>query len=220
MKIFCIIPALNEAATIGRVLAEVKKYVDVMVVVSDGSTDETFNIAKTAGAVVLEHPTNRGQGAALETGDIYARNNGADIVVHFDADGQFFATEIKDVVAPLLSGEADAVFGSRFGTKKNNIPLFKRKFIIPVARLVNKVFFNLELQDPQSGFRALGPVALEKICIQQNGMAHCSEILHKISSLKLRVKEVPVSVIYEDFGQNFWGGVRIIKDTILNKLMN
>ena len=220
MKIFCVIPALNEAATIGRVLAEVKKYVDVMVVVSDGSTDETANIARVAGAVVLEHPTNRGQGAALETGDTYARNNNADIVVHFDADGQFFATEIKDVVAPLLAGEADAVFGSRFGVKKNKIPWFKNNFIIPVARLVNKVFFNLNLQDPQSGFRALGPKALAEIRIQQNGMAHCSEILHKISSLELRVKEVSVSVVYEDFGQNFFGGVRIIKDTILGKLMN
>jgi glycosyltransferase involved in cell wall biosynthesis len=219
MKMFCIIPALNEAASIGRVLSDLKKYVDNLVVVDDGSIDETASIAKDFGAVVLSHPINCGQGAALETGNAYARKNGADIVVHFDADGQFFASEIKDLVEPILHGEAEAVFGSRFGSRKNKIPCLKKFFIIPIARLVNKLFFKLNLQDPQSGFRALGPKALEKIRIKQSGMAHCSEILHKASFLKLKIKEVPVSVVYESFGQNFWGGARIVKDVFLAKLI-
>ncbi len=217
--IFCVIPALNEESTLSEVLKSVKDKVDRIVVVDDGSTDNTSAIAASVGAIVLRHPTNRGQGAALETGNEYARRHDADAVVHFDADGQFSAAEISDVLFPVLSGEADAVFGSRFSSKHNQIPAFKRNFIIPVARLVNRIFFGLNTQDPQSGFRALSRKALAEIKIEQSGMAHCSEILHKAAKLGLRIKEVPITVHYHDFGQNFFGGVRIVKDTIIGKLI-
>jgi polyprenyl-phospho-N-acetylgalactosaminyl synthase len=218
--LFCIIPALNEELNLEKVLKEAVKYADCLVVVDDGSSDRTPNIAAAAGAVVLSHPVNRGQGAALETGDEYARRHGADIVVHFDADGQFSASEIIEVAAPIKSGEADAVFGSRFSGKSNNIPFMKRAVIIPIARLVNRFFFGLKMRDPQSGFRAFSKKALETIRIEQSGMAHCSEILHQAAKSGLRIKEVPISVHYPDFGQNFFGGVRIVKDTIIGKLMD
>ena len=96
----------------------------------------------------------------------------------------------------------------------------KRVAIIPIARLVNRLFFGLNMKDPQSGFRALSKKALAKIRIEQSGMAHCSEILHRAARSELRIKEVPISVHYPDFGQNFLGGVRIVKDTIIGKLMD
>ncbi|MFA5051118.1 MAG: glycosyltransferase family 2 protein [Patescibacteria group bacterium] len=226
-KIIVIIPAYNEEKNIEKVINEVRPLVNELVIVDDGSSDRTFELAKKQGATVLRHLINRGQGAALQTGDEYALNNQADIVVHFDADGQFLSREIKEIILPIQSGEADAVFGSRFLGKKSEIPWFKEKIIIPLAGLVNKILINVSLTDPQNGFRALSRKALEKITIENDGMAHCSEILYKVSKNKLIIKEVPITVIYHDFGQGLFrgngrgtGGFRIIKDLFLAKLMN
>lgn len=220
MKIFCVIPALNEAEKIGEVVRAVRPLVDEVVVVDDSSTDGTSEIAAREGASVLSHLVNRGQGAALETGNRYALEKGADIIFHFDADGQFFAEDIPEVLEPLLSGEAEAVLGSRFMGKESNMPALKKKMIMPLARLANVILLGVRLTDPQSGFRALTADAWRKISIEQRGMAHASEILSKIVKNKIKIKEVPVKVIYHRFGQNFSGGIRIIKDTILAKLMD
>lgn len=220
MKVFCIIPALNEEKTISKVIEEVRPLVDQVVVVDDGSIDATCKKAEESGARVLAHLINRGQGASLETGNKYAIAHGAEVVVHFDADGQFLAGEIKEIVAPIERGEAEVVLGSRFLNKKSDMPWFKEKIIIPIARIVNKLTLDLSLSDPQCGFRALSRKALKKIRIKQDRMAHCSEILYKISKNKLKVKEVPITVIYYNFGQKFSGGLRIIKDLLLAKLMD
>jgi polyprenyl-phospho-N-acetylgalactosaminyl synthase len=220
MNIFCIIPAFNEEKTIGEVIEKVKPLVDNIVVVDDGSFDKTAVISGASGAVVLRHPLNRGQGAALETGNQYAMQNGAEIIFHFDADGQFSAEDIPAVLAPLLAGEADAVLGSRFLEKKSNLPFLKEKVLMPIARLVNRLLFGIILTDPQSGFRAATAEAWKKIKIQQDGMAHCSEIIAKIFKNKLRVREVSIIVRYDDFGLRFGGGVRVFKDLLLAKLMD
>jgi polyprenyl-phospho-N-acetylgalactosaminyl synthase len=220
MKIFCIIPALNEEKTIGEVVKKIKTLVDNIVVVDDGSSDKTAEIAAAAGAVVLRHPLNRGQGAALETGNQYALNAGAEAVFHFDADGQFFIEDIPAMLEPLIKGKADAVLGSRFLEKKSNLPFLKEKIFMPIARLVNRFLFGIVLTDPQSGFRAATVATWKKIKIQQDGMAHCSEIIAKIFKNKLRVIEIPITVRYNDFGQRFGSGVRIVKDLLLAKLMD
>jgi glycosyltransferase involved in cell wall biosynthesis len=220
MRIFCIIPALNEEKTIGAVINNVKPLVSEIVLVDDGSSDDTKKIAAQAGAIVLRHPINRGQGAALETGNQYALAHGAEIIFHFDADGQFSTEDIPAVLAPLVAGQAEMVFGSRFLQKKSNLPLLKEKIFMPIARLVNLMLFGAILTDPQSGFRAGTAAAWKKIKINQNGMAHCSEIIAKVFKNKLRVVEVPITVRYDDFGQRFGGGVRIVKDLLLAKLMD
>lgn len=227
MKIFCVIPALNEEKYIGDVVASVKPLVNEVVVVDDGSTDRTVHLASAAGAVVLKHPLNSGQGASLETGNQYALRQGADIIFHFDADGQFSAEDIPEVLSPLLSGEFEAVLGSRFMGKESNMPQFKKKIIMPIARLVNKVLLGVTLTDPQSGFRALTASSWRKIPIEQKGMAHASEILHKIFKNKIKVKEVPIKVSYHRVSQGIFGGrglgaggIRVIKDIILAKLMD
>jgi polyprenyl-phospho-N-acetylgalactosaminyl synthase len=220
MKIFCVIPALNEAATISDVIKKIKPLTSEVVVVDDGSLDKTAELAAASGAVVLKHPINRGQGAALETGNQYSLNKGAEIIFHFDADGQFSLEDIPAILAPIINNEADAVLGSRFLEKRSNLPWLKEKIFMPIARLVNRLLFGVVLTDPQSGFRALSAEAWRKIKIKQDGMAHCSEIIAKIFKNKLRVREVPITVRYDNFGQRFGGGVRIIKDLLLAKLLD
>jgi len=219
MKITCVIPAYNEEKNISSVIASVKKYVDEVIVIDDGSQDKTGQLSSSAGAIVLKHIINRGQGASIELGNRYALQNGADIIVHFDADNQFSAEEIKDLVAPIINGEAEAVLGSRFLSKKSELPKFKKNIIMPLARLVNKIFFNINLSDPQSGFRALNKETAQKIRIENDGMAHCSEILYQLFKNKIKIKEVPITVTYHEYGQNFSGGLKIIKDLLIKKII-
>ena len=226
-KIFCVIPAYNEEKNIIKAINEVKPFVNEIVVVDDSSSDKTFELAKKQGVSVLRHIINRGQGAALQTGNDYALLKGADIIVHFDADGQFLANEINDMVKPIVAGEAQVTIGSRFLGRHSNIPLIKRNFIMPIARLVNKIFIGKTLTDPQNGFRALSREVAEKIKITNDGSAHCSEILSKIFKNNFIIKEVPVTVIYNEFGQGLFGGrgrgmggVAIVKDLIISKLID
>lgn len=222
LKVYCVLPAYNEEKTIIGVINEVAKKTDKVVVVDDCSFDKTSLLAKTNGVLVLKHIINRGQGAALRTGTDYAIKKGADIIIHFDADGQFLASDIDKFVEVLENGEADIVFGSRFlgGHKDlNNMPFIKRRLIMPLAKLVNKIFLGVKFTDPQSGFRAFNRQAAKKIKWEQDRMAHCSEIMIEAEKSGLRIKEVPIAVIYHDFGQKFSGGIKILKDLIVGALL-
>lgn len=193
MKVIAIIPAYNEEKNIGLVVKEVKKYVDEVIVINDGSSDNTAFCAHKAGATVYSHFLNRGQGAALETGRRVALNHGADIIVTYDADGQFVAKEIEEIIQPIKNGEVDVVLGTRF--LKSEIPLSKKIFL-KGALLLTRLSSHLNLSDTHNGFRAFSREAAEKIKIEQNRMAHASEILNKISRCKLRYKEVSVTIKY------------------------
>lgn len=219
LTVYCVIPAFNEANNIICTIAQVKPNVDKVIIIDDGSSDDTYVLAKSQEVVVLRHGINRGQGASLQTGNEYALKNKADIIVHFDADGQFVADEIQDLILPIKKNEAEIAFGSRFLGKKSNLPIFKKFFIFPIARLVNRVLFNVNLSDPQCGFRALSRQAAENIKIEQAGAGHCSEILAKTVRYNIKYKEVPVTVIYKKFGQNFNGGIRVIKDYFYSKIL-
>ena len=217
-KIFIIVPAYNEESKINEVLTDLTNNYHNIVVVDDCSQDQTTNIVKKFSVTLLQHPINRGQGAALETGNQYALNNGADIIVHFDADGQFLVNEIEDLINPIIHEDYDLVLGSRFLEKKSKMPWFKKHILFPLARLVNRLFFQINLTDPQSGFRAMSTKATHRIKIEQDQMAHCSEILHKAFKSKLKIKEIPMTVIYHRFGNNFSGGLKILKDLIFKKI--
>ena len=220
MKIFVVIPAYNEEQRIGQVLKELSALPYQVVVVDDASTDNTYNIACSYKVDVLRHRVNRDQGAALASGNVYALSQGADIIVHFDADGQFLAKEIADIIKPIISEGCDIVFGSRFLGKKSNLPFFKEKIIFPLARIFNKVFLGVSLSDPQSGFRAMTRATAQKIVIEQDGKAHCSEIMAKAYEYKLKIKEVPIRVIYHnEFGQGMSGALKILKDLLFSKIL-
>jgi len=224
-KIFCIIPAYNEGENVLDVLRSISSVVDKVVVIDDGSSDNTHRLVSQfitenqTNIYLLRHEINRGQGASLQTGNDFAVKEGADIVVHFDSDGQFLSEEVNEVVRPIIEDGVDIVFGSRFLDKKSSIPFFKKIFILPIARFVNKVLFNATLSDPQSGFRAMNLKSLRVIKIEQDRMAHCSEIIEKAFKNNLKITERPISVIYKNFGQNFSGGVRVLFDLIFYKII-
>lgn len=217
--VIIIIPAYNEEGTIGRVLRGLfeQGFKDV-VVVDDGSTDATTAIAEAAGVKVLRHAINRGQGAALETGQEYARCLGADIVVHFDADDQFDPADIALAIEKLRQEKLDAVLGSRFLDTRSRIPSLKRYIILPVARWINFVFTGVRLTDAHNGFRVLAARALQKTVITQDKMAHGTEIPALLKRHGLRYAEHPVRVTYRQFGQGVGGGVKVVADLLLGRL--
>lgn len=218
MKIFCIIAAYNEEKNIAKVVEGVKPFVSKTVVINDCSLDNTSMLAKEAGAIVINHPINRGQGAALQTGNEYALNSGADIIVHFDGDDQFLPEEINDMIKPIIENKADIVFGSRFLGKKANFPFFKKYIIYPLAQIFSRLILKIKLSDPQNGFRALNKKAAETITIENRQMAHNSEIQSKAFTSDLKIAEVPITVIYHQFGQKLSGGFKIISDLFIHKL--
>lgn len=219
MNIFIIIPAWNEEERIGQVLESLKSLPYKIVVVDDGSADKTYQVASQYPVALLRHRINRIQGAALQTGNDYALSKGADIIVHFDADGQFLVDEIKDVIQPILDDQADIVFGSRFLDKKSEIPWLKEKIYFPIGRFVNRILFGIKLSDPQAGFRAMNREVAQKIRIEQDDFSHCTEIMAKAFEYKLRIKEVPIKVVYHRFGQNLAGGIKIVKDLLFSKII-
>ena len=219
MKIFVVIPAWNEEERIGPVLESLISLPYKIVVVDDGSSDQTYQVVSRYPVSLLRHKIHRIQGAALQTGNDYALSQGADIIVHFDADGQFLVKEIKDIVQPILDGQADIVFGSRFLGKKSDIPAIKEKIYFPIARLVNRILFGIKSSDPQSGFRAMTRATAQKIRIEQDDFSHCTEIMAKAFEYKLRIKEVPITVVYHRFGQNLSGGIKIVKDLLFSKII-
>ena len=214
--VLVVIPAYNEEKKVGRVIRGLfeQGYKDV-VVVDDGSKDHTSAEAEKAGAKVLVHKLNRGQGAALETGDAYAREINAEIVVHFDADYQFNPNDIAQGLKLMFEKNTDIVFGSRFLDNRSKIPWFKKYFILKIARWINFVFSGLLLTDAHNGFRIMNSNALSKIVFKHDRMAHNTEILKLVKKYKLRFAEIPVEVRYADYGQGLSGGVKIIYDLVV-----
>jgi glycosyltransferase involved in cell wall biosynthesis len=219
MNLFVIVPAYNEEERIGRVISGLFEHgVKNVVVVDDGSTDQTAEKAVAAGAVVLRHEVNRGQGAALQTGNEYALNHNTDLVVHFDADDQFNPADIAGAVKALLAARADVLLGSRFLDGRSRIPWTKKYIILPVSRIINKALTGLRLSDVHNGFRVLTRRALEKVCISQDRMAHNSEIIQQIKKQGLICIEYPVEVRYFEYGQGLGGGFKIIWEIFQGKL--
>jgi len=226
--IFIILPAYNEEKNIGRVIRGLlntqiaridgEDYADIeIVVVDDGSSDRTGEIAQQEGAVVLRHEINRGQGAALQTGNEYAFHKGAEVVVHFDADNQFNPADIVGAVRALKSQALDVILGSRFLDSRSRIPWFKRYVVFPVSRWINYVFTGLRLSDVHNGFRVLSRNALQKLHITHDGMAHNSEIIAQLKKHNLKFTEYPVKVVYHEYGQGVLGGLKIIWDLLVSK---
>lgn len=196
-KVVAVVPAYNEGEVIAGVIQHLLPAVDEVIVVDDGSRDQTALLARSAGATVLRHIINRGQGAAEETGTCAALAHQADIVLHFDADGQHDPADIPAMIQPILDNRADVVLGSRFLGTSPNLP-FMRRLTLVVGLIFMRFFSGIRLTDSQNGFRAFSRPVAERLRITQDGMAHASEILDKIIELNLRYVEVPVTVHYTD----------------------
>jgi UDP-N-acetylglucosamine---dolichyl-phosphate N-acetylglucosaminyltransferase len=220
MKIVAVIPAYNEAQTIADVLDHAKKHVDLLVVVDDGSSDRTAEIARAHGVVVVSHVINRGLGAAIGTGFDVAKKLGADIIITLDADGQHDASEIPVFVKAIQNG-ADMVIGSRMLTGFKGMPWYRRVAQI-LGNLVTLVLFGAWVTDSQSGFRAFNRFALEKIEIKTNRMEVSSELVAEAKRNRLNVKEVPIKAIYTDYslskGQSFFVGIKTLVKLVLRRI--
>lgn len=224
MKIVAVIPAYNEQSRVAEALRDALLFVDCAVVVDDCSSDQTSLVAQKAGAFVLRHIINRGQGAALQTGTDYALDNlDADIVVHFDADGQMQGKDIPKMIKPILDGQADVVLGSRFLGKVSGMPL-SRRIIVKLGILFTLCISGIKLSDTHCGFRALSKKAAREITITRDRMAHASEILDLIKVKKLRFVECPVEIKYSKEslakGQSSWGAFIIVKDLLKSKFLD
>ncbi len=197
-KIWIVIPAYNEAKAIGEVVTSVRALFPSIVVVDDCSKDATREAAHAAGAHVVRHAINRDQGAALETGMRYALRRGAEIIIHFDADGQHRLEDIPALIEPIVRRRADVVLGSRFLGSAENIR-FERRVFLRMAILFTWLFSGVKLSDAHNGFRALSRAAAQTIRIRERRKGHASEIIHEIGRHKLRVAEVPVTIRYTDY---------------------
>ncbi len=216
-----IIPAYCEAAVVGDVVSGVVAAGFQVLVVDDGSPDETLQRATDAGSTVIRHAINLGQGAALETGMEWARRRGADWVVHFDADGQHDPADIPFLLDAL--SEADVVFGSRFMPGSATLGMsLSRRLLLRVARILQNIVTGVTLTDAHCGLRALSCLALQKIRLTERGMAHATEIVSQASRHKLRVREVPARVSYTDYsrskGQSPLEAFRILGSLVFRRL--
>jgi len=194
-KIIAAIPCFNEERCIGSVVIKVKKFVDSVIVIDDGSTDATAEIAAEAGAAIHQHGQNRGYGAAIRSAFAKGRQLEADVLVILDGDGQHDPSDIPNLVKPLLEGEADVVVGSRFlGEGKR--PPFHRRLGQRVLTAATNLGSGQALSDSQSGFRAYSSKALKELSLAESGMSASSEIQFAIGKSGLRVAEVPIDVSY------------------------
>lgn len=222
MKITIVMPAYNEQRVIAKVINGLKRegYNDI-IVIDDGSKDDTAKIAKYAGAKVFSHPINRGLGGSLGTGIAAALKNHADIIVTFDSDGQHNPKDIKRIIAPIIHKKADAVIGSRMLYPKG-MPLIRRIGNFGL-NIITFVLFGIWTTDSQSGLRAFSYYGARKIHIKTNRMEVSSEIIKEIGTTKLRFKEVPIKPIYTKYsmahGQTNLNGFKIVAKLLLKKMM-
>lgn len=214
---FIVIPAYNEESAIGAVVAELKAAWPHVVVIDDGSRDDTAAIARQHGATVLRHVINRGQGAALQTGIAYALKRGARAIVTFDSDGQHVPDDVATLVKPIEEGRADAVLGSRFLGTTEAMPRMRR-VLLRMAIVFTRIASGARLTDTHNGLRAFSRDAAAKLEITLDRMAHASEIIDQLMRHDISFVEVPVHVRYSDYskrkGQSGLGAIRVLFDYV------
>lgn len=193
------IPAFNEENKIRNLVKETLRYVDKVIVCDDGSSDNTFSEAKSAGAHVIKHEKNKGKGAALKSLFNYVKSSNMDIVVTIDGDGQFVPEEIPKLVSPIVENHADVVIGYRYHDEKE-MPSYRKignKFLDKMTNLAA----DLPFKDTQSGFRAYSKKAVELINFKSDGFGADSEILIDASQKGLKILEEQITVLYNVGGK-------------------
>ena len=219
-----IIPAFNEASVISDVVADVRSVFDNVVCVDDGSRDDTADQAWRAGAHVVRHPVNLGQGAAIQTGVEFARSRpGAAVFATFDADGQHRVKDVVRMIDRLAAEDVDIIVGTRFANAAPVDMPKLRKLLFPLIAKVSPTSRKLGLTDAHNGLRVFDRTVADGLNLTMNGMAHASEIVALVVENHWRVAEEPVEILYTEYsmskGQPLVNGVNIIFDGLLRKRM-
>ncbi|MFW9985052.1 MAG: glycosyltransferase family 2 protein [Candidatus Odinarchaeota archaeon] len=196
MIVCCIIPAYQESRAVDQVVTISKKYCDLVIVVDDGSTDGTDQVAQDAGATVLRHHQNRGKGAALRTGFAFAIKHRYDVIITLDGDLQHNPHSIPRFLTQIKQG-FDIVVGSRYLTQSEKMP-FVRKLSNLITTQALRVFFKIPVTDSQSGYRAFRRTVLERIPVRDDGFAAETEILIDAQRAGFIISEVPIATSYGD----------------------
>lgn len=220
-SLYVVVPAYREAEVIAQTVTALTDCIEHVVVVDDCSPDDTGARARAAGASVLRHPINLGQGAALQTGITYALACDAKYIATFDADGQHSVTDLETMLSVLVGKRLDIVIGSRFLGTTKGMPR-SRSLFLQAALLFTKLTSGLPLTDTHNGLRVMTAETARKLAITQNRMAHASEIIDLIAHLKLKYQEVPVTIHYSAYslnkGQNLSGSFDILIDLLIGWL--
>lgn len=217
-----VVPALNEAVVIGHVVESLRTRFGVVVVIDDGSSDATATVARAAGAAVLRHPVNLGQGAALQTGiAAAARISGVEHVLTFDADGQHDIDDAVNAVRRAAETGVDLVLGSRFLDRRTTVPRWRR-VVLRAGVLFTRVTTGLDLTDTHNGMRVLRREAAQALDLRQHGMAHASEILEIAARRRWTYLEVPARVHYTAYsmskGQPSINALNVMFDLVSSRL--
>lgn len=219
---YIIIPLYNEDQVIAKVLTQTLKAFPNVVCVNDGSRDNSAEEVEKTKAILVNHPINLGQGAALQTGIEYAlQDPGAEYFVTFDADGQHRLEDVKNMLDVIKKEKLDIVLGSRFLGKVENISTMKKIVLKLAVRFSNKTS-GVKLTDTHNGLRVFNRHVAENLNITMNDFAHASEIIERVSEKKFKYAEVPVTIRYTDYsrskGQPMYNAINIGFDVLLRKL--
>ncbi|MGV0626072.1 glycosyltransferase family 2 protein [Mycolicibacter minnesotensis] len=224
--VWIIVPAFNEATVIGSVVAGVRSVFDSVVCVDDGSADDTAAVARRAGAHVVRHPVNLGQGAAIQTGVEFARRDPrARLFATFDADGQHRVTDLVHMIERLDTAGLDIVIGTRFAAPEATaaIPPLKR-LVLRAAVWLSPRIRRLGLSDAHNGLRVFNRRVADRLNLTMTGMSHAGEFVALIAENQWRVGEQPVQVLYTEYskakGQPLLNGVNIMFDGLLRRRMS
>ncbi len=218
-QIWILVPCFNESKVINQTISELSKYFQNILVVDDGSTDNTTNLLKSLNATVLQHPINLGQGAAVSSGfEFISRTDNSKAVITFDADGQHSVNDAVTFANEILSSSEDIIFGSRFIHHEKNVPFIKR-LVLKIVTKISNVILKMNLSDTHNGLKAIKIDALDKIKLKTSNYAFESELLAKVSKLGLSYRELPSDIIYTEYsktkGQSLRNGMRILESLVV-----
>lgn len=213
-----VIPLYNEGSVIHDVVTRVRTVFPNVVCVDDGSNDDSVHQAKSAGAVVVRHPINLGQGAALQTGFEFAlKDPSMSEVVTFDADGQHSLEDAEGMVNLMHQNNLDVVIGSRFLDNRTQVG-FAKKVVLKLAAIFTRLTSGMALTDAHNGLRVINRSTLQRFRLKQNRMAHASEIVDVFGQLKVSWQEYPTHIVYSEYskakGQSLLNSVNILVELL------
>lgn len=221
-RVFILVPVYNESSVIADTLKGLLNLGYSTIVIDDASTDKTTEIVSQFPVHYLRHRLNMGQGAALQTGIIYALNKGADYFITFDADGQHDPADIPGMLEKIKSKKTDIIFGSRFIAENKGNASFTRKILLHFARWLNFLLTGILLTDAHNGLRIFNSKAASVINIHENRMAHATELLIIVKRHKLNYAEMPVHINYTSYsikkGQKSFHSFKVLQDIFLYKI--